>query len=36
MNPERVYTVLVEPHFTEDDFWHAIARLNQFEYSLKV
>lgn len=26
----------VEPHFVEDDFWHAIARLNQFEYSLKV
>ena len=26
----------VEPHFVEDDFWHAVARLNQFEYSLKV
>lgn len=26
----------VEPHFVEDDFWHAIARLNQFEYSLRV
>ncbi|MCC7397716.1 MAG: HAD-IIIA family hydrolase [Planctomycetes bacterium] len=26
----------VEPHFVEDDFWHAIARVNQFEYSLRV
>jgi len=26
----------VEPHFTEDDFWHAISRLNQFEHSLRV
>jgi len=26
----------VDPHFVEDDFWHAIARVNQFEYSLKV
>ncbi|MCR9244088.1 MAG: HAD-IIIA family hydrolase [bacterium] len=26
----------VEPHFVEDDFWHAVARLNQFEYSLKI
>ncbi len=26
----------VEPHFTEDDVWHAVARLNQFEYSLKI
>ena len=26
----------VEPHFVEDDVWQAIARLNQFEYSLKV
>lgn len=26
----------VEPHFVEDDFWHAVLRLNQFEYSLKV
>ena len=26
----------VEPHFTEDDLWHAIARVNQFEYSLRV
>ena len=26
----------VEPHFVEDDFWHAVPRLNQFEYSLKV
>jgi D-glycero-D-manno-heptose 1,7-bisphosphate phosphatase len=27
---------LVEPHFVEDDFFHAVARLNQFEYSLRV
>jgi D-glycero-D-manno-heptose 1,7-bisphosphate phosphatase len=26
----------VDPHFVEDDFWHAVARVNQFEYSLKV
>ncbi len=26
----------VEAHFVEDDFWHAIARVNQFEYSLRV
>lgn len=26
----------VEPHFVEDDFWHAVARVNQFEYSLRV
>ena len=26
----------VDPHFVEDDFWHAIARVNQFEYSLRV
>jgi D-glycero-D-manno-heptose 1,7-bisphosphate phosphatase len=26
----------VEPHFVEDDLWHAIARVNQFEYSLRV
>jgi D-glycero-D-manno-heptose 1,7-bisphosphate phosphatase len=26
----------VEPHFVEDDLWHAVARVNQFEYSLKV
>jgi D-glycero-D-manno-heptose 1,7-bisphosphate phosphatase len=26
----------VEPHFVEDDFWNAVMRLNQFEYSLKV
>lgn len=25
----------VEPHFVEDDFWTAIARVNQFEYSLR-
>lgn len=26
----------VEPHFTEDDFFEAIQRVNQFEYSLRV
>ena len=26
----------VEPHFVEDDFYNAIARVNQFEYSLRV
>jgi D-glycero-D-manno-heptose 1,7-bisphosphate phosphatase len=26
----------VEPHFVEDDVWHAVARVNQFEYSLRV
>ena len=26
----------VEPHFVEDDLWHAVARVNQFEYSLRV
>jgi D-glycero-D-manno-heptose 1,7-bisphosphate phosphatase len=26
----------VDAHFVEDDFWHAVARLNQFEYSLRV
>lgn len=26
----------VEPHFVEDDLWHAIARVNQFEHSLRV
>ena len=25
----------VEPHFVEDDLWSAIARINQFEYSLR-
>jgi D-glycero-D-manno-heptose 1,7-bisphosphate phosphatase len=25
----------VDPHFVEDDFWHAIARVNQFEYALR-
>lgn len=25
----------VEPHFVEDDFWTAVARINQFEYSLR-
>mgnify|MGYP001175520578 CR=1 FL=1 len=27
---------VVDPHFVEDDVWHAVARINQFEYSLKV
>ena len=26
----------VDPHFVEDDLWNAIARVNQFEYSLRV
>lgn len=26
----------VDPHFVEDDFWHAIARVNQFEQALRV
>ena len=26
----------VEAHFVEDDLWTAVARLNQFEYSLRV
>jgi D-glycero-D-manno-heptose 1,7-bisphosphate phosphatase len=26
----------VEPHFVEDDVAHAVARINQFEYSLRV
>jgi D-glycero-D-manno-heptose 1,7-bisphosphate phosphatase len=26
----------VDPHFVEDDLWHAVARVNQFEYSLRV
>lgn len=26
----------VDPHFVEDDVWNAIARVNQFEYSLRV
>jgi D-glycero-D-manno-heptose 1,7-bisphosphate phosphatase len=26
----------VDPHFVERDLWHAIARVNQFEYSLRV
>ena len=26
----------VDPHFVEDDLWHAIARVNQFEYALRV
>lgn len=27
---------VVDPHFVEDDVWHAVARVNQFEYSLRV
>jgi D-glycero-D-manno-heptose 1,7-bisphosphate phosphatase len=27
---------VVEPHFVEQDVWHAVARINQFEYSLRV
>lgn len=26
----------VDPHFVEDDLWNAVARVNQFEYSLRV
>jgi histidinol phosphatase-like enzyme len=26
----------VDPHFVEDDLWYAVARVNQFEYSLRV
>lgn len=26
----------VEPHFIEDDLWHAVARVNQFEGALRV
>lgn len=26
----------VDPHFVEDDLWAAVARVNQFEYSLRV
>ena len=26
----------VDPHFVEDDLFDAIARVNQFEYSLRV
>jgi len=26
----------VEPHFVEDDLWHAVARINQFEHALRV
>jgi D-glycero-D-manno-heptose 1,7-bisphosphate phosphatase len=27
---------IVEPHFIEDDVWHAVARINQFEHALRV
>ena len=26
----------VDPHFVEDDLYHAIARINQFEHALRV
>lgn len=26
----------VDPHFVEDDLWNAIARVNQFEFQLRV
>ena len=26
----------VDPHFVEDDLWHAVARVNQFEHALRV
>ena len=26
----------VDPHFVEDDLWHAVARVNQFEGALRV
>jgi len=26
----------IDPHFVEDDLWHAVARVNQFEHSLRV
>lgn len=29
-------TYIVDPHFVEDDMWHAIARINQFEHALRV
>jgi len=27
---------VVDPHFVEDDLWHAVARINQFEHALRV
>ena len=27
---------VVDPHFVEDNLWHAIARINQFEHALRV
>lgn len=27
---------VVDPHFIEDDLWHAVARINQFEHALRV
>ena len=26
----------IDPNFVEDDFFHAIARVNQFEHALRV
>lgn len=26
----------VEPHFVEDDLWHAVARINSFEHALRM
>ena len=26
----------VEPHFVEDDLWHAVARINSFEHALRT
>jgi phosphoglycolate phosphatase-like HAD superfamily hydrolase len=26
----------VDPHFVENDFYDAVSRVNQFEYSLRV
>jgi D-glycero-D-manno-heptose 1,7-bisphosphate phosphatase len=31
---DREYTV--DPHFVEDDLWHAVARINQFEHAMRV
>jgi D-glycero-D-manno-heptose 1,7-bisphosphate phosphatase len=27
---------VVDPHFVEDDLWHAVARINQFEHAMRV
>jgi phosphoglycolate phosphatase-like HAD superfamily hydrolase len=26
----------VDPHFVEDDLWHAVARINQFELAMRT